>query len=518
MNTTVPADDEDLAFISDGDEVATAVRPAWKVLVADDDPEVHTVTKLVLQQFSFQDKGLELLHAYSGQEACEMLRQHPDTGVIFLDVVMESHDAGLLAVRRIREDLGNRMVRIILRTGQPGHAPEHDVTINYDINDYKAKAELTAQKLYVTLVAALRSYHDLLTIETTRRGLVKILDAASNMDFRSRSLFASGLLQQLGSLLDIGEQDLLLLRAAESSGDAFIMAASGACEGFAGEPAETVLDSADTALVASVFASGVAHVDDRRSLHRVSLPDFSPVLLYIGGGRHISEAEWVLIQMFCLKIVLAYENFESVEQSRKDQDAEIALLARLTQQADYLSQDYLTHRARLSQDIAQQLEPSGSTPLGEGRLPALLRRATMLADVGNHSMPRELLQRPGPLSEAEHELLRKHTVFGAALIDATLAEVGGGRVMLLARDLALSHHEHFDGSGYPHELRGDQIPLGARVLAVADSYMALTSARPWREAWTHDAAVAHIEQEAGRRFDPQVVKAFLEVAYAYRSA
>jgi len=98
--------------------------PTWKVLVADDEPEVHDVTRLVLGSFRFADRRLEFLSAYSASEARALLEQHPDIAVLLLDVVMESEQAGLALVRSIREDLGNPFVRIVLRTGQAGQAPE----------------------------------------------------------------------------------------------------------------------------------------------------------------------------------------------------------------------------------------------------------------------------------------------------------------------------------------------------------------------------------------------------------
>ncbi|MBT9455377.1 MAG: DUF3369 domain-containing protein [Burkholderiaceae bacterium] len=503
------AADDDLVFIDGPDDAPAAPKTAWKVLIVDDEPGVHTVTKLALSGFSFIDRGVEFLDAYTGQEACGLLREHPDTAVVFLDVVMETDDAGLRAVQRIREELDNKMVRIILRTGQPGHAPEREVVLNYGINEYLAKAELTAQKLYVSLVAALRSYHDLQTIETTRKGLVKILDAAGNMDYRSRSLFVSGLLQQLGSLLDIGDQDLMLIRAGAAG--PVIMAASGNYDGFVGETVHEALGAEGDLLTAGLLATGGSLVEPGRSVYRIELPGAEPVLLYLGASRRVSEAELALVRMFCLKIVRAYDNYEFVEQARRDQNAELALLAQLSGHASYLGLDYLQHRSRLAADIARQL--AGAAP----RLPELIALAAMLADIGNHEIPAAVLERGGPLSHQEQALVRKHCELGAALLDGVLTAVEGGQVMALAREIALSHHECFDGTGYPQQLRGEAIPLAARVVAVADVYLAMTSARPWRAAWSHGSALAQMAERAGTQFDPQVLAAFMAVASAYRS-
>ncbi|MDM8551694.1 response regulator, partial [Desulfobacterales bacterium HSG2] len=130
-------------------------------MIVDDENAVHKTTMRVLEDFSFEDRWIRLLDAYSAEDAKRLIREHPDTAVIILDVVMETDHAGLGLVRHIREELGNRSVRIILRTGQPGKAPEKKVVIEYDINDYRTKAGQTAQNLFTALISSLRSYRDL---------------------------------------------------------------------------------------------------------------------------------------------------------------------------------------------------------------------------------------------------------------------------------------------------------------------------------------------------------------------
>ena len=124
-----------------------ASPPPWTVLVVDDEPEVHSVTRLALGNFRFADRPLRFLNAHNTVEAEALLREHTDIAVMLLDVVMETDRAGLDLVRTVRERIGNQFVRIVLRTGQPGQAPEQQVIANYDLNDYKEKTELTAQKL-----------------------------------------------------------------------------------------------------------------------------------------------------------------------------------------------------------------------------------------------------------------------------------------------------------------------------------------------------------------------------------
>ena len=140
------------------DEEAPEPLSHWKLLIVDDEPAIHGVTIMVLSGLRFRNRSLSFLSAHSSAEAQRVLAEHDDIALILLDVVMESDDAGLKLVRFIRDELHNDLVRIILRTGQPGQAPERQVILEYDINDYKEKTELTAQKLSTAVVAALRGY------------------------------------------------------------------------------------------------------------------------------------------------------------------------------------------------------------------------------------------------------------------------------------------------------------------------------------------------------------------------
>ncbi|MEG4215327.1 ATP-binding protein [Microcoleus sp. Pol14C6] len=150
-------DSNDEIFFAD-ETTEEKLTESWKVLVVDDEAQVHTATEISLRKFVFENKSLTFLNAYSAREAKQLIQENPDVAIILLDVIMETDDAGLNFVKYVRESLGNQLVRIILRTGQPGQVPEKSIIINYDINDYKTKTELTTSKLYTTMLTALRSF------------------------------------------------------------------------------------------------------------------------------------------------------------------------------------------------------------------------------------------------------------------------------------------------------------------------------------------------------------------------
>jgi len=140
--------------------------PPWVILVVDDESDVHSMTGLLLADVAFQRRRLDLVSCFTAADARTVLERRHDIAVVLLDVVMEEDDSGLKLVRWIRDGLGNRDVRIILRTGQPGQAPQRDVIVDYDINDYKPKADLSAESLFTAVIAALRAYDQIQSIET----------------------------------------------------------------------------------------------------------------------------------------------------------------------------------------------------------------------------------------------------------------------------------------------------------------------------------------------------------------
>ncbi len=130
----------------------------WKVMIIDDEKSIHDITMTSLKQTLFEGRRLQFLNAYSSAEAMELLDQHPDTALLLVDVVMETENAGLNLVHYVREKLKNKMVQVVIRTGQPGMAPEHKITSNYKINAYYSKTELRIQKLISIITTSLRTY------------------------------------------------------------------------------------------------------------------------------------------------------------------------------------------------------------------------------------------------------------------------------------------------------------------------------------------------------------------------
>ncbi|MCC6072046.1 PAS domain-containing protein [Massilia sp. GCM10020059] len=203
------SNDPDLILEDDdpSDTPPSAPEPApWRILIVDDDVDVHVVTKFALSSANFQGRRLSFLHAYSGKEALAILRDTPDVAMMLLDVIMETDDAGLRVARQVREELHNDLVRIVLRTGQPGQAFEHGVIVDYDINDYWCKADLTTRKLFTTVISSLRAYAALAAAKATRDRLNEELARARNVQAALNPLALILTLDRDGVVTDANER------------------------------------------------------------------------------------------------------------------------------------------------------------------------------------------------------------------------------------------------------------------------------------------------------------------------
>lgn len=189
------------------------------ILSVDDEPDIHSVTRLSLKSMRFQDQKPKFLTADSGAEAVQCLRDNPSIAVILLDVVMESDTAGLDAVKAIREELGNHFVRIILRTGQPGQAPERETLDNYDIDGYLPKAGLTNSRLYASVRTAIKAWGELLQLERHRQGLNALQNLAVSV--RSDAALEGVLDKVLETAMSLCPTELAVLglETFESQGD-----------------------------------------------------------------------------------------------------------------------------------------------------------------------------------------------------------------------------------------------------------------------------------------------------------
>lgn len=497
---------DDLLFMDEGDDELPVSRDNWKILIVDDEPEVHAVTKLALSDFVFQDRGIEFLSAYSGEEAKQIFAQHKDIAVTLLDVVMETDDAGLRVAQYIRDEANNHFTRIILRTGQPGQAPEKDIIVNYDINDYKSKTELTAQKLFTVVISALRSYRDIIAIEENREGLEKIISASANLfSIHSLEHFLNGIIQQLSSLLGGTHQAAYITSAVAgpkpisntSSSDFYVFTAKGELEQFEGKRLEQALDGEQLeACHQALTQKRIIYADEYLVAYCDSKSQRGSLLYLSGLPRKLNEMDKHLLEIFAQNVQIAFDN---VMLTKDIEDTQREVVERIGQAMER----QLTGSCHI-QRMTLVCELLGKEyGLSDEEL-EILKLAVPLHDVGKIGIPEAILTKPGRLTAEEQAIVREHARVGYELFKDSKRPIIQ-TAALLARD----HHEHWDGNGYPQGLKGEDIHIFCRIAALADVFEALISKSCYKEAWPLDKVLETIKEQRGKQFDPKLVDILL---------
>ncbi|HWR80070.1 MAG TPA: EAL domain-containing protein [Pseudomonas sp.] len=304
--------DDDLMPLleDDADQQPLSADSVWKVLIVDDDEDVHQATKFALANTPILQRDLLFLHAHSASQAIELLKSESDIAVILLDVVMESEDAGLKLVRIIREDLDITEARIILRTGQPGYAPEIDAIRDYDINDYKTKSELSRNRLYTALTAAIRSYKQIHMINSSRRGLDMVIRASGQLMLRQGVReFAAGVITQISALLGLSPEGVVC--ACEQSipnSPQLIIAAAGNLIHLIEKPLDQLEDRRIANALSRVLAERRNLFDRHSTTLFFSGQSNYDIAAHIETGHELNDLDRQLLGVFCANITLTLDN------------------------------------------------------------------------------------------------------------------------------------------------------------------------------------------------------------------
>ncbi|WP_035051776.1 putative bifunctional diguanylate cyclase/phosphodiesterase [Andreprevotia chitinilytica] len=312
---------DDLITVLDDTAPPTTVAAderRWPVLVVDDDDEVHAVTRFTLSDQLILGRPLAMWHAMSAAAARKILAQQKEFAVILLDVVMETDDAGLVLVDYIRNTLGMKETRIILRTGQPGYAPELTVFDQYDINDYRTKNELTRTRLVTAMTAAVRSYEQLRTIAENRRGLELIVHAVSALlETRAISQFAEGVLTQMTSLLKLPLDGIVCAQRGSPVGNdhdrLYVVGAAGRLAQYIAEPLDR-LDNEEIRNAIQFATTNHHHVFGEKNTTLYLAGAGQEAAIFIETGHVLADNDRQLLEVFAANIAACFSNVRHVEQ------------------------------------------------------------------------------------------------------------------------------------------------------------------------------------------------------------
>ena len=473
----------------------------WTVLIVDDDHSIHELTHLVFRNRVIESRPIHFVSAYSGQEAKSILAERQDICVAIVDVIMEDDQAGLDLIRWIRQELNNKAIRLILRTGHAGGDIEESVVKNYDINDFREKTELHSAKIVTCLTTAIRDFN-------YNQALIKNNDQLSQLLTLSNSLIATDQVEELVRLGKIHLEQFLnqaitkycichLRPHLDNSAhwSIYVLDELGFIE----------LNSLQNAMLSAVSADHIKGCIAREQT--ICDETLCSVLAYTHGNStfvvhfsltepsHLSHA---ILNLFATNLALALDNLLN---HLKIDEAQQELVHILGEAIEARSLETGSHVKRVAL-ICAKLAALANQPAAYVEA---IRIAAPLHDIGKIAIPESILHKPGKLDDKEWAIMKSHAAIGGNMLQKSTTEISQ-----LGSRLASGHHENWDGTGYPLGQRGEDIPLEARIMAIADVFDALGSKRVYKEAWGSEKMKALFIEEQGKKFDPKLCQILLD--------
>ncbi|MEM5527615.1 DUF3369 domain-containing protein [Gammaproteobacteria bacterium AS21] len=345
----------------DSDEVEDEGE-VWPILIVDDEPAVHAITRFSLEDEIFEGKAFSFISAYSALEAKEILKGRTDIALVLLDVVMETDSAGLDVAHWIRKELNNNLIRIILRTGQPGQAPEKTVIVDYDIFDYKNKTELTAQKLFSSVISGLRSYKDVLALANHSEGLKKVVESTANL-FKQQyaNQYASGVLMQLTSVLYHSADSLLVnlcvdadVSQEEREKSQQIIAATGHYQKRVGESYLSVVPQALQQLALQSEQTIFKLREGNSIIFSYKSRDNYRTILYLKYQTLVLDDDMSMIELFVQSVAFAQERLRFWQETEDSLNEIIAALSKTFEQHAKKGDSYFTGVTKIAALLAKK--------------------------------------------------------------------------------------------------------------------------------------------------------------------
>lgn len=509
MNKTT-TDDFDAKFYNEEEVKKKSNNSSYKIIIADDEDQIHQVTKMILTDFEFEGKSLKFIDTYSGAETIEAIKKHPDTAILFLDVVMESTNSGLEVVKVLRNQLKNYSTRIVLRTGQPGEAPEEEVIRDYDINDYRLKTELTMKRLLTTLYSTLRNYRDLIRLEKHKKGLEKIIETSAKLfEHDSLHAFLVSILDELGNFYEESDEMIFIRKDEEKLSNGFvtiessnrnrIVAATGKYEKFIGNELEEVSDLEHLNILINDGEETDLKIRKLENGFIISTKGKSMLnnYIYVESNHSSGNFDYDLINLFLSNFSIALDN-HILNNMLKNTQKEIIFALGETIESHF--QETGSHVKR----IAEMMYQFSLCTYKSNAESQMLKLASTMHDLGKIAIPDEILKKPGLLDADEFEIMKTHTEHSFKILGQSELPI-----LKTAAEIALYHHEKFDGSGYPNGISMRDIPLSARMMSIIDVYDAMTHKRIYKEAISEAETLEYLISQKGKHFDPELVDLFI---------
>jgi response regulator RpfG family c-di-GMP phosphodiesterase len=474
----------------------------WRILVIDDDESVHQVTRLVLSDANIENRALDIVSAYSSAQAREILLTDDTFCMAFVDVVMETDHAGLELVEWIRNDLKNQAIRLILRTGQAGSAPEAKVIKEFDINDYKEKTDFTAGKMTTTVYASIRAYRDIMTIQRSLDAFKQLIKATHDLlKINQFKPFGSAALEHLLTLMEVDSSALYIARSQidfDKSSTNLIIACTGKYVSESDSLESSDISSEVKALIQKAFDSKSHHTTKDVFVGYYETSGNSASVLYIEFEDDAEHFKANLAELFATNVALILDSLSKQHEVENTQKELLYIVGEAIEARSKETGAHVRRVALICELLAQKLALSDA-------FVNAIRLAAPLHDIGKVAIPENILHKPDKLDDEEWQVMKTHADVGFELLSKSKASISK-----LGARLAHYHHENWDGSGYPDGLSGEEIPLEARIMAVADVFDALGSDRCYKNKWGNDDIKVFLIAQRGKKFEARLIDVFIE--------
>jgi len=476
-------------------------KKKWRILVVDDDESVHHITRLVLADAVIENRTLEIVSAYSSAQAKDILKNDDTFCMAFVDVVMETDHAGLDLVEWIRKKKRNQAIRLVLRTGQAGTAPEATVIKEFDINDYKEKTDFTAGKMTTTVYASIRAYRDITTIQRSLDAFKQLIKSThALLKINQFKAFGSAALNHLLTLMEVESSALYIARSQrdfDQESTNLIIACTGKYTSESDSLENSQIDDEVKMLIQKVFSEESSFSNDDCFVGFYQTSADSSSVLYVEFEDDAEHFRSSLVELYATNVALILESLTKQHEVERTQKELLYIVGEAVEARSKETGSHVKRVALICELLAKKLK------LKESFVDAI-RLAAPLHDLGKIAIPEKILHKPGKLSEDEWSVMKTHAVVGCELLKKSKANVSK-----LGARLAHYHHENWDGTGYPDGLKGDKIPLEARIMAIADVFDALGSKRCYKSVWQDEEIKNYIIEQRGKKFEPALVDAFL---------
>lgn len=474
----------------------------WTLLLVDDEDDLIEVSKIVLEDMQFEGRPMRILTAHSGNEARKFFDIESDIAVAFIDVVMETEHAGLDLVRYVREDLHNNQTRLILRTGNPGLAPQHEIVRHLEIDDYKEKTELTADRLETSVLTSLRSYRNLKARLRMERGLEQMIEAStalngaiSTIDFLRTSLIQIAAIVQVE--LD-NEQISGAMALQRQDNELQVVVGLMGHEHAEGQPPASVLPSGLLNELQALGSFEGIHQVASGVVFTINVHHGETYHFWVGAPYQLPVDAVRMLRFFMAKLSTSLSNSML---RRELLDAQTDVLNRLCEAVECRSKETGSHIRRIALYSRKLAMLAGL----DTEAIEVITVASPMHDIGKIAIPDRILNKPGKLDDEEWAIMKTHAEEGYRLLNHSHFTA-----LQASAEIAISHHEKWDGSGYPRGLVGEQIPVMGRIVALVDVFDALLSRRAYKEGWPMERVIDEIKRLRGSHFDPRLVDLMLE--------